>query len=838
MKIVNNALKNFHYKKILPFAATVLFLIFSGKISAQITLIPDVNFENALITLGLDTSPANGSVPTANISGVLSLDVHGNNIDDLAGIEDFTSLTYLDCSENNIYSLDVSSLISLQYLDCFSNDLHSLDVTNLTNLEELYAGDNFYLDELNISDLTNLIRINVNACTISELDFTGLTNLEFINCAVTSITSLDLSDQINLTFLDIADNDLATINLSANVNLVSIDYQNTEISSLDFSGLINLEFISCSYTNTLSLDLSDQIHLTTLYCDHNLLTSLSMAENDELEILNCSYNSLTDLDLSGLFDLDNLNCSHNNFYTLDLLFLNLVTLDATQNPYLTCIAIDDPAAANSNTGFHKDSIATYWATLCFITKVQTVQCGATVASFDTYIYAVPVLTATSYMFEISYGGNTWTVTRPENKFKFLQVSGGVIRYSTNYSIRVKVLIDGVWQLYGIACNVATPIAPLTQVKSTDCGITTTDLNYTVSCNSVVGVDGYKFKIVCSAGTQEIEPISSTPLSFKLTQLNSTMRAYGRIYSISVATKNNGIYGDYGDTCNLETASYSPLVQVKTEQCNATLATIDSKINCGIPPLVEGYKFHISDGTVSEDIETSNAFIYIVNLTTVPKAYSKTYTISVATKVLGSFGSFGNTCTVTTPSVPYTQVISSQCGNTLPLLTTKVVCTPVTLAQEYHFRVTYLGADYDAYTTDNRLSLSALSVGTGYSRAYSVKVEVKVNGVYGGFGATCNVSTPAAPRMPLQLNPTALNQNSLIKGYPNPFTNSFALHSDAKMSADLHVTVFDMNGQNLDSIWVKSDEMDSLTIGNNYAVGIYSVVVTNGEETKSFLMIKK
>ena len=35
----------------------------------QTTVIPDPNFEQALIDLGHDTAPLDGSVPTANING-------------------------------------------------------------------------------------------------------------------------------------------------------------------------------------------------------------------------------------------------------------------------------------------------------------------------------------------------------------------------------------------------------------------------------------------------------------------------------------------------------------------------------------------------------------------------------------------------------------------------------------------------------------------------------------------------------------------------------------------------------------------------------------------------
>jgi Leucine-rich repeat (LRR) protein len=74
----------------------------------QFTMIPDANFEQILINLGYDSGAINGSVYTAIINTVTSLDVSGSNISDLTGIEDFTALTDLSCQDNQLTSLDVS----------------------------------------------------------------------------------------------------------------------------------------------------------------------------------------------------------------------------------------------------------------------------------------------------------------------------------------------------------------------------------------------------------------------------------------------------------------------------------------------------------------------------------------------------------------------------------------------------------------------------------------------------------------------------------------------------------------------------------------------------------
>ena len=60
---------------------------YSLSLSAQYTTIPDPNFEAALSAY--DDIPSDGQVPTANISGVTSLNVSNKSISDLTGIEGF-----------------------------------------------------------------------------------------------------------------------------------------------------------------------------------------------------------------------------------------------------------------------------------------------------------------------------------------------------------------------------------------------------------------------------------------------------------------------------------------------------------------------------------------------------------------------------------------------------------------------------------------------------------------------------------------------------------------------------------------------------------------------------
>ena len=118
------------------------------------TLIPDANFEQALINLGYDTPPINGSVPTANINTVTTLYLGGIQITDLTGIEDFVSLQRLNCQNNNLTNLDISSNSNLQILTCYNNQLTNLEISSNPVLYFLTCHNN-YLSALDLRNGNN-----------------------------------------------------------------------------------------------------------------------------------------------------------------------------------------------------------------------------------------------------------------------------------------------------------------------------------------------------------------------------------------------------------------------------------------------------------------------------------------------------------------------------------------------------------------------------------------------------------------------------------------------------------------------------------------------------------
>ncbi|WP_312635035.1 S-layer homology domain-containing protein [Oscillibacter sp.] len=212
---------------------------------------PDGNFLYGVrVALGKGYIP-DAPVYQAELAQITQLDINNWGIGSLAGIEYLTGLQTLNCSGNNLTSLDLSSLSALQTLNCGNNDLTSLVLSGLSNLTTLncYGND---LASLNASSLSALQTLNCVSNNLTSLDLSGLSALQTLNCNDNSLPSLVLSGLSALQTLNCNDNSLP---------------------SLDLSGLSALQTLNCSLNNLTSLDVTGLSALKNLYCTFNYLPS-------------------------------------------------------------------------------------------------------------------------------------------------------------------------------------------------------------------------------------------------------------------------------------------------------------------------------------------------------------------------------------------------------------------------------------------------------------------------------------------------------------------------------------------------------------------------------------
>ena len=258
------------------------------------TYVPDDNFENYLEVNGMgDGITLNDSINTLSIEMLMSLDVSNENISDLTGIEDFTSLLMLKCYSNPLTSIDVSNNIYLTDLRCQSNQLTTLDVSQNTALKTLFCFSNF-------------------------------------------LTSLDVSSNTALTHLYSHSNQFISLDVSQNTDLYFLQCQSNQLTTLDVS------------TNTA---------LQYLHCYSNQLTSLDVSNDTALKELHCQDNQLTNLDLR--------NGNNTNMpFT--------ISFNATNNPNLYCINVDDVSWSTANWTVANDNINTqhYFSNNCTSTEIE------------------------------------------------------------------------------------------------------------------------------------------------------------------------------------------------------------------------------------------------------------------------------------------------------------------------------------------------------------------------------------------------------------------------------------------------------------------------------------
>ena len=287
-------------------------------ICPSLSYIPDNNFENYLEANGMgDGIALNDYVLTSNINNIDSLSINNLSISDVTGIEDFIALTYFQCHDNQITSLNVSNNIYLTHLHCYSNQITSLDVTNNLSLIQFWFGTN-QVTSIDVSNNSALTSFVSNNNLLTSLDLSANTALWDLGCGANPLTALDLSNNTNLTYL-------------------YCDYN--QINSLDLSNNTGLSRLSCGYNQITTLDLSQHTSLTEVYCRDNQLVFLDVKNGNNLNFNNYFY-SQNNPDLYCI-NVDDSTYSTNNWTNLDTQQFFSSNCSSYPNPNLTYVPDDN-----------------------------------------------------------------------------------------------------------------------------------------------------------------------------------------------------------------------------------------------------------------------------------------------------------------------------------------------------------------------------------------------------------------------------------------------------------------------------------------------------------------
>ena len=301
-----------------------------------------------------------------------SLDCSSRSISSLTGINLLTYLTTLNCSYNNLTSLNVSSLTRLQTLRCNNNKLpYVYDLP--ASLQYLYCGGNQFttwvvnnhssLKTLDVSNTPTLTSLNCNNNALTSLTISGCTALNTISCDNNQFTSLPtLPSSLEtlycrgnkLTSLPTLPNSLKYLLCDGN-NFTTLSLTGyTNLKQLDISNSTSLTKLNCYNNGLTTLNVSGCSALSTLSCYNNYLTTLGTLPSS-LKTLYCYTNNLNTLNVSGCTSLTYLDCKANYLTSLGTLPNSLQTINCSNNRLSGTLSITGRSAlktlnVSSNTG--------------------------------------------------------------------------------------------------------------------------------------------------------------------------------------------------------------------------------------------------------------------------------------------------------------------------------------------------------------------------------------------------------------------------------------------------------------------------------------------------------
>ena len=238
--------------------------------------IPDALFKAYLVGNSLINTNGDSEIQVSEATAFNgSISCASSNISDLTGIEDFTALTYLNCFNNQLTSLNVSGATALEYLDCGVNQLTSLDVSNNIALTELVCGYN-QLTSLDLSNNISLGELDCNNNQLTSLDVSQNTNLWSLECQSNLLECLNISNNPDLTEVNFQSNLLEQLNLkngnwsildpnALSNNLTCVEVDNigyaTNNWAVGFDSFVTFS-TNCNYTNPCNTNTAIQEHTT------------------------------------------------------------------------------------------------------------------------------------------------------------------------------------------------------------------------------------------------------------------------------------------------------------------------------------------------------------------------------------------------------------------------------------------------------------------------------------------------------------------------------------------------------------------------------------------------
>ena len=307
----------------------------SADVTINSTNFPDANFRNYL--KGLDIGK-DGVLTTNEINNTTTFLLADLGISDLTGIEYFTNLHTLMCTNNNLTSLNISTLTELEALECSFNKLTTLNISSNTKLEQLFCTNNnlraLYIGQNNHGFLKEIHchnnKMNYSAMRMLMSSLPSHTSAVSANYKICYWSDTDGSNGNYPLSGSYAESmgwtPQSRISGSGTGTFLGKEFDPISLGLFADNDNIFYNYIKTNFDKNKDDKLSgDEIYaITTINVAGKGLTSLKGIEYlTNLHVLKCYNNNISKLDLSKNTFLYQLDCSQNRIFGTDL--DNLIT---------------------------------------------------------------------------------------------------------------------------------------------------------------------------------------------------------------------------------------------------------------------------------------------------------------------------------------------------------------------------------------------------------------------------------------------------------------------------------------------------------------------------------
>lgn len=373
-----------------------------------------------------------------------------------------------------------------------------------------------------------------------------------------------------------------------------------------------------------------------------------------------------------------------------------------------------------------------------------------------------VTQAMVYEWIISDGENTFihqTYYQGSNSLKMSDIEG--IQYNTEYSVKVRVEIGSTFSPWGESFTVTTPPAtnnPVNiagKVEDRYNNTTLPTITSLIHCEEIEGAKNYIWQLT-DAENPEIKFTRETSEGVRYYRPTWEMDiVLGKSYYVRVKPIFYcGGEGVFGDPCLITLAS-GPVPSTSLEH-NILLACMDQEITCSFVTQAMVYEWEITDGQETITHRTyyhKSNHIYFAEIQGIE--YGKTYSVKIRVEIGSTFGSWGETYTVTTPPENSTvvniggKVKDKYHNTTLPTITSLIHCEEIEGAKNYIWQLT--DAEDPSVTFMRETSEGVLYYRPTWEKnivlgkSYYVRVKpVFYCGNEGVFGAPCLITIATGP----------------------------------------------------------------------------------------------